>query len=906
MSWDPAAERLYGWSEAEAMGKNIALVVPEARREELAAILAAASQGVRIDHLETARTRKDGFRLSVSLKLVPIKDAVGRAVGLCCVSHDLTGRQRSEEIRASLAAIVESAGAAIFSLDLRGYVVSWNRSAERLFGYSAIEMVGHNYGEIIHGEAESEFQSVFARVAAGERVIDLETKRPRRDGTMVDVLLTVSPIFAPNGSIIGESAIMHDISERKQLERDLAESRALMEHAQRVGRLGGWTCATVPDAPLICTSETFRIFGTVERANLALDDYFARVHPDDRPRVRAAALSAIAQNGHYELEHRIVRPDGEQRWVFAAGDVILDARGQPVTLAGVIQDITDRREAELKSLGLERELEMLADHSPDLIFSLRTSPDLVFEFVSPAALAITGYTPDEFYAHPDLIDRILEPFVGDMLLEGREPAAGGRLDDFEITRKDGSKLWVNQRLARVLDADGQVVGVHGILRDVSARRAAEERVEHEALHDPLTGLSNRVLVKDRIERGLSRCTREAGFVTVLVVNLDRFKSINDTRGPTRGDAVLKAVARRLESCSRVGDTVGRFSGDEFVIACENLAAITDAIGMADRTLNVFSAPFDVEGESVHVTASIGLAIGNATDTADTLLRDADLAMYRAKDRGRARYEMFDDTLRAEAERHSLVEEGLHRALDKGEFTLVFQPVWSVSENRFTGAEALIRWNDPNRGTIGPDEFIPVAEECGLIVPMGEWVLEEACAALARWNGLSVPKPGYTMSVNVSAVQLRSGGFVQTVKDVIAATKVRPEQLCLELTESVLMEDVDHVSSVLLKLQTLGVRLSIDDFGTGYSSLGYLRRFRVNEVKIDRSFISGVDSDPYDATLVSAVVAIGDALGLRVVAEGVETSAELEAVKGLGCSYIQGFFFARPCGFEECTKLLDNH
>jgi diguanylate cyclase (GGDEF)-like protein/PAS domain S-box-containing protein len=902
VSWNPAAERLWGWTAAETIGQHIKMILPEARRDEFSTITARLARGERIDRLETARAHKDGSEVHVSLTMSPIRSSDGLVVGSLSVVHDITSRRRSEEIQGLLASIVESAEDAIVSIDLDGCVTSWNRGAERLYGYSAAEMVGRPYREILNPEALEDHGWVFAKGVAGERLSRHETVRTRRDGTNVEVSMSLSPILAPDGSIVGEAGILHDITERRQRERELVQSRTLLEQAQRVGQIGGWTCGIAPNAPLLCTRETFRILGTVERPDLTMADYFERVHPDDLERVRTAMLSAIAQEGHYELEHRIVRPDGTQRWVVGAADVLADASGVPVEAIGVVQDITDRREAEMKAQGVESQLRLLAENSQDLIFRYRIA-DPGFEFVSPASLAITGYTPDEFYAQPELFDRLIDSAARDLwlarLLSGHDRAAV----DIELVRKDGSRVWVSQRLDVVRGAGGEILGVDGITRDISDRKAAELRLEHEVLHDPLTALPNRVLAMDRIENGLLRAAREHRLVAVLFVDLDRFKVFNDTRGHGFGDSVLMAVANRLVEGSRAEDTVSRFSGDEFVVVCEKLLVAADAIKIADHILSLFTAPFDIDGEDVHVTASIGIATGTQADNADKLLRDADLAMYRAKDRGRARLEVFDDTLRAEAERRSAAEAGLRRALDNHEFALVFQPVWSIAEKRFVGGEALLRWHDPDRGTIGPAEFIPVAEECGLIVPIGEWVLEQACTSLAGRSRPGTGQAACTMSVNVSAVQLRSHEFTHALERLISATGIEPKLLCLEITESVLMEDVDYFSKVLLELQAIGMRLSIDDFGTGYSSLAYLRRFPVDELKIDRSFITNLDSDPYDATLVAAVIAIGDALGLRVVAEGVETTEELAALRELGCQYAQGYLFARPCGFDQYLEFL---
>ena len=631
MSWNPAAERLYGWTAAEAIGQNIEMIVPEAQQSEHSMFMDRLAGGERIDHLETTRSRKDDFRAQVSLTISPIDGSDGQVAGAIWIAHDITGRQRSEQIRAQFAAIVESAEDAVFSTDLQGFVTSWNGSAERLFGYSATEMVGRLYGEILEGEELEDFEQMFARVMAGDRLSYHETTRTRRDGTKFDVSMSLAPIFAPDGSIVGSSAILHEITERKQRERDLAENRALIEQAGRIGHFGGWAYAIASNGPLICTSEAFRIFGTAERSSLTLEEYFARVHPDDLERVRSAALSAIVQQkGRYELEHRIVQPDGTQRWVFMTGEVLADATGVPVELVGVVQDVTDRREAEEKARSVEKQLRLLAENSRDLIFRYRILPDPGFEFVSPASVVLTGYAPDEFYAQSELINRLVDPSFRDLWLER---VRAGRLQpavDVELVRKDGSRIWVNQSLDPVLDADGEVIGMDGITRDISDRKAVELQLEHNALHDPLTGLPNRVLLVDRIEHGLSRAARENGSVALLFINLDRFKVFNDTRGHGFGDAVLRAVAKRLVASLRPADTVGRFSGDEFVVVCEKLLVGTDALKIADHTLNSFAAPFDIAGEEVYVTASIGIATGKEGHSADRLLRDADLAMYRAE------------------------------------------------------------------------------------------------------------------------------------------------------------------------------------------------------------------------------------------------------------------------------------
>jgi diguanylate cyclase (GGDEF)-like protein/PAS domain S-box-containing protein len=787
---------------------------------------------------------------------------------------------------------------------LDGTITSWNPAAERLYGWTAAEVLGKSVSMTVPEARREEFPTIMARIARGE-IIRLETARTRRDGSEVQLSMTISPIRSSDGLVVGSSSIMHDITERVRREHELSASQALLERAERVGLIGGWTSGIVPNAPGTWTSETFRILGVAERPHVTTADFFDRLHPDDLTRVRATQREAIARGeDRFELECRIVRPDGTQRWVFVAADIVVDEGKAPIEMSGVVQDITDRHDAEKKTQEVEGQLRRLAESSPDLIFRYGLLPHPAFEFVSPASVAITGYTPDELYAQPELIDRLVDPTERANRQERMLPGQAEKAGDVEFVRKDGTKIWVSQRLNSLRDETGKVVGVNGIIRDISDRKLAELRLEHEVLHDPLTGLPNRVLLMDRIQQGLQRSARNHALVVVLFLDLDRFKLFNDTGGHGRGDAVLVAVANRLVEHSRAGDTVGRFSGDEFVITCEGLHSATDAIKVAVHTLNLFTAPFHIEGEDVHVTASIGVAAGTSGKSADELVRNADLAMYRAKEHGRARYEVFDETLSAESERRSAVEGGLRHALDNDGFTLAYQPVWSITDGHFVGAEALLRWHDPQRGTVGPAEFIPVAEECGLIIPIGAWVLEQACASLARWSQMGPRLANCTMSVNISLLQLRSREFVPNLEDLIAVTGIQPSLLCLEVTESMLMEDVVYFAGVLHQMRAIGVRLSIDDFGTGYSSLSYLHQFRVDELKIDQSFVAGLDTDAYDATLVAAVIAIGVALDCRVVAEGVETAEVLATLRDLGCQYVQGYLLARPCTFDECVEFLD--
>jgi diguanylate cyclase (GGDEF)-like protein len=436
--------------------------------------------------------------------------------------------------------------------------------------------------------------------------------------------------------------------------------------------------------------------------------------------------------------------------------------------------------------------------------------------------------------------------------------------------------------------------------DIAERRRAEEELEHLALHDPLTGLANRVLFMERLTQALARNERRPSSVAVLFLDLDRFKLVNDTMGHDVGDRVLASVAGRLRSVLRPVDTAARLGGDEFVVLCEDLEDERHVLTIAERIVGLVAEPIDLGSAEAQVSTSIGIALARGVgDRPEVLLRNADAAVYRAKDHGRARYELFDHDMRIRATKRLRVENELHRAIGAGELRLLFQPLVSLNDRRLVSVEALVRWAHPTRGMLLPDEFIPIAEESGFIGDLGLWVWREACRRSVKWEGI-LPDRSIEIAVNLSPRQLVRPDFRESVSDVLAETGADPWNFCFEITETALMDSTSPILETLGGLRELGIRLAIDDFGTGYSSLSHLRRFRVDMLKVDRSFVQG---GPEDLSIVTAVVNLAHSLGMSAVGEGVETLQQSEKLRLLGCDLAQGYYFSRPQPAERIDELF---
>jgi diguanylate cyclase (GGDEF)-like protein/PAS domain S-box-containing protein len=587
------------------------------------------------------------------------------------------------------------------------------------------------------------------------------------------------------------------------------------------------------------------------------------------------------------------------RWVSARIGSLTSEAGDVHAWVGTIEDVTERFEAQRDTERLTdifeatHDLVGIADRRGDVLY-FNLSARRFFGLSERGDVAVN--LADVFTE--DIVRRMAEEIRPRLVVDGMWSG------EMAVRRADGEVVPMLVQLLVHTDDEGRFEFFSGVMHDISERKDFESQLAHQATHDPLTGLPNRVLLLERLEQALARARRHRNHVAVLFLDLDHFKVVNDSLGHELGDRLLVAIAERLRVALRPSDTVARFGGDEFVVLCEDLLSPSDAVAIAGRVSDALNGAFEVGDSEVFMGVSIGIAFPeDAHVEPSTLIRDADAAMYRAKARGRARWEVFDNAMRASAIDRLDVENALRRALDRRELRVHYQPIIALDTGAVRGVEALLRWEHPERGLLAPGEFITVAEETGLIVPIGAWVLDAACRQVQRWQAAVRGSANLALSVNLSGRQLSHPSLVDDVARVLAETGIEPSRLELEITESVLMDDVEASQDTLTRLRQLGVRLGIDDFGTGYSSMSYLRRFPVDVLKVDRSFVDGLGADPSDSAIVAAIVTLAHTLGLKAVAEGVETPDHLAELRRLGCDYGQGFLMSRPLSGEDLGDLL---
>jgi diguanylate cyclase (GGDEF)-like protein/PAS domain S-box-containing protein len=898
--WNQAAEDTYGWPAADALGCRVIDLIGTNETLAKGYIPSRYADGKSSSNEYLVR-RRDGSRLAVQVTTTPVLGADGQLAAVIGVSVDSTERRAVEAAGRRLAAMVDGSADAIFSSTTDGIFTGWNPAAERLFGYTADEVIGRTVALIAPPGRAAEQERMRAVLNAGGENQRLETVRRHKDGRLIEVLITATTATDAGGAIVGLSVIAQDIGDRLAAQRALETSQSQLAEAQRIAQMGSFELDPVTGATL-WSEELYRIFG-VDPTSVATAGLASMiVHPDDRVQVERARIETMEQGIPFDLVYRIVRGTSEERHVHGRAFCERAPDGTPVKVVGTVMDVTDRIAAERVRRAAEDRFEIGFEQGG--IGAGILDLDGIPIRVNAAVCALLG-RPEEQLIKRSWVEfspadeELLGPAVLARLAAGHDTYA----DERRYLRPDGTIVWAYLHLTLVRDDDGEPQYFLAQLQDITARKQMEQELSHQALHDSLTGLPNRALLSDRLVHGLARTRRRASSLGVMFLDLDRFKVVNDSLGHGFGDTLLREAAARITGAVRVSDTVARFGGDEFVIVCEDVDRC-ELEAIADQILLAVQQPCVISGQAVQVTGSLGLVVADADATPETLLRDSDLAMYRAKERGRGRIESFDHALRSRVELRLETEFDLHRALERQEFIVHYQPVVDLATGAMVSLEALVRWEHPRRGLVGPDNFIPLAEETGLIVPIGAWVLDQACQQLVQWQYAA---PALSVAVNLSGRQILAPDIVGQVEAALRRSGLEPSRLCLEMTESVFVEDVDECERIVTTLKALGVQLSIDDFGTGYSSLSYLKRFPVDAVKVDKSFVSGLDTNSHDTALVGAIVAMAGALDLAVTAEGVETAQQLAHLKRLGCPRGQGYYFARPLSADHIDKLvMDPH
>jgi diguanylate cyclase (GGDEF)-like protein/PAS domain S-box-containing protein len=772
-----------------------------------------------------------------------------------------------------------------------GRLIYQSPANERLLGYPPGSVAGASIFDLIHPEDHAATEIAFAAVLAQPDVAPtLEIRCRHHDGSWRWMEATARNLLA-DSAIQGIVINASDVTERWRAER---RYRAVVENIPAAV----YTYRSDGNAPTTYTSpQIAALTGYTMQEWTADPELWLRiVHPDDRERVRAETERTDATGEPYAVEYRFVRRDGSIIWVRDEAVYVPIGPDDVPIWQGFMIDITDRKLTEERLHAAEEKFRTLVEEVPAAIYLQAAGDERTMLYMSPQAQAMVGYPADRWTADPLFWTTILHPDdLSRVLAEDAIAHETGRFrSEYRVLTAQGDTVWIRDEMVRVHDELGQPRLWRGYISDISDLKEAEAQLAYQAFHDHLTELPNRSLLIDRLNQALAQSRRRGHTLALLYLDLDNFKVINDSLGHAAGDELLIEVSRRLRAVLREEDTAARLGGDEFAVLLHVVDGVGAAIDVAERIIERLREPFSIAERSVNVTTSVGIVLSaHVEDEPNVLLQRADIAMYRAKGRGKNDYDMFDADMYAEALARLELEHDLRQALERDELFVHFQPVVNLTSRAVIGWEALMRWRHPERGRVSPADFIPVAEEVGTILQLGKWVLTAACKSVRHYLDDAPSGGRISLSVNLSARQFQNPTLVADIEAALAASGLSPGALVLEITESVVMEDAEATVERLHALKRLGIRIAIDDFGTGYSSLAYLRRFPVDYIKIDRAFIEDAGRDVGGATLVQGIINLAHALGIRVVAEGVETVAQHDLLVRLGCDLAQGFLYGRP-------------
>jgi diguanylate cyclase (GGDEF)-like protein/PAS domain S-box-containing protein len=773
--------------------------------------------------------------------------------------------------------------AGLYRNTVDGRILECNDALAHILGFESREELMQQYAPALYYEPREREHFINTLRVQGAMTSN-EICLRRKDGTPVWLLESVHLVGGGDAPYVLEGTVI-DITDRKFAENALRESE--LRYRTLIERMREGLAQVDNDGVLQYVNDRFCEIVGYSRDELTGIQAEQLLIATDEDRALMRSKIELRKRGlsdRYEV--RVRRKDGRIIWLEIGGAPVFDATGNVVGSIGVHNDVTERRSADEAVRESEARYRLMADNSTDLIS--RTSKEGVVLYASPAIKSLLGYEPWEVIGHP--VFDLIENGDAEVVQAATQSlqSTGPLTFSYRAVRKDGTRVWFETTSRAVVDPNtNEVIEIVSVSRDISERKRAEEQIEYQAYHDALTGLPNRRLFRDRLTVALAHARRARHPVAVMFLDLDSFKVVNDTLGHSLGDELLKIVGTRLSTVLREEDTIARMGGDEFTVLLANIKSEADAPVIAQKLLDAVAQPLHLEGHELFITTSIGIALHPEDgDTAEALLKNADNAMYRAKEIGRNSYQLCAASVSQRSVDRLSVENALRRAIDRGEFELHYQPQIRVNDGAVVGMEALLRWNRPEHGIVMPETFIPIAEETRLIVPIGEWVLREACKQAMRW-------PRLRMAVNLSPRQFQQSDLRDMIAAALDAAGLDASVLEVEITESTAMHNTERTVATMRSLREMGVRIALDDFGTGHSALNYLRSFPIDCVKIDQAFVHEIEASVSDRAIVSAVIAMAHGMGLRVTAEGVETEEQLQFLRGEGCEEVQGYLFGRP-------------
>ena len=898
---------ILGYTREELIGKHFLDVThPEDRTVDEVFLKDALGTHPHLPMVREKRyMRKDGSSIWTQRSGALIRDASGKVIYALVSIEDVSQFRSAQEtlksLNASLKAIVETSPLAIYSVTPGGIVTLWNPAAEAMFGVARDDVLGKLSPIVLQGSADSA-SDIRTRVMSGETLYHHEITRRHLDGREIEISVSAAPLRDAEQRVAGILVTCSDITNLKTTSRALDQQLHFTQELLEV----------IP-SPIFYRGKSGEYLGF----NRAWEEYFGKRREEwigTRPHQLLTAAEADAAeaedslvmgNGKNVIAESVVKDQhGVPRNIVRHISRFTNAKGEPAGIIGVLTDISDFKQVSQALEASERRFKALTESAMDIVTVL--DADGVIRYQSTSVKHLLGYDPTDMLGK-NQFDLVHRDDVANMREAFKQLIEAGQMEaPIEFRARNSEGAW------RTLESIGknclnnpEVGGIIVNTRDVTDRKVIQEHIQHLAFHDALTGLPNRSLMQDRVSQAITRAERTGSRFAVLFIDIDNFKNINDSLGHDVGDELLRQVAKRLTASVRGHDTIARQGGDEFIVLLDQLEGHQGATRVAQKVLEALRTVYRVGGADQHVSGSIGIALypDDGRD-APTLLKNADTAMFHGKALGKNTYQFFTPQMNIAVKRRAAMESNLRAAVKNGDFALVYQPQVDLNTGEIVALEALVRWISEDSGTMMPGEFIPLAEETGLINEIGEWVLREACRQAVAWHKAGFPPR--RVAINLSARQLAEKGFTELLLRTLKETGLNPNLLELEITESQVMRQGEGSVMLLNEIASLGVLLAGDDFGTGYSSLSYLKRLPIGKLKIDQSFVRDITVDPNDTAIVVAIINMAKSLDLDIIAEGIETAGQLTLLRAKGCSVGQGYYFSVPLSADDLAPMLAQH